>query len=80
MQSKIILNATGRCSNLVKVLTGSQYHEILDVHIIGGGASEMVYGVAAFIGMEMRAEDIKEIVFPHPIISEAIKETICQIK
>lgn len=33
-----------------------------------------------FIGMEMRVEDIKEIVFPHPTISETIKETICQIK
>ena len=64
----------------VKVLTGSQYHEILGVHIIGGAASEMIYGIAAFIEMEMRVEDIKEIVFPHPTVSEAIKETICQIK
>ncbi|MBA7566542.1 Dihydrolipoyl dehydrogenase [subsurface metagenome] len=64
----------------VKVLTGSQYHEILGVHIIGGAASEMIYGAATFIEMEMRVEDIKEIVFPHPTVSEAIKETICQIK
>lgn len=64
----------------VKVLTGSQYHEILGVHIIGGVASEMIYGIAAFIEMEMRVEDIKEIVFPHPTVSEAIKEVICQIK
>ena len=64
----------------VKVLTGSQYHEILGVHIIGGVASEMIYGIAAFIEMEMSVEDIKEIVFPHPTVSEAIKEVICQIK
>ncbi len=64
----------------VKVLTGSQYNEILGVHVIGGAASEMIYGAAAFIEMEMRVEDIKEIVFPHPTVSEAIKETIYQIK
>ncbi len=64
----------------VKVLAGRKYHEILGVHIIGGVAGEMIYGVATFIEMEMRVEDIKEIVFPHPTVSEAIKEAICQIK
>jgi len=64
----------------VKVLTGREFHEILGVHIIGGAASEMIFGIAALIEMEMRVEDIKEIVFPHPTISEAVKEVICQIK
>jgi len=64
----------------VKVLTGTQYHEILGVHIIGGAAGEMIYGAATLIEMEMRVEDIREIVFPHPTVSEAIKEAICQIK
>ncbi|GAG57182.1 unnamed protein product, partial [marine sediment metagenome] len=70
----------GKKVGYVKVLTGSQYNEILGVHIIGGVASEMIYGISAFIEMEMRVEDIKEIVFPHPTVSEAIKEAICQIK
>jgi len=64
----------------IKVLVGSEYHEILGIHIIGGSAGEMIYGVATFIEMEMRVEDIKEIIFPHPTVSEAIKEAICQIK
>ncbi|GAG73844.1 unnamed protein product, partial [marine sediment metagenome] len=83
----LALNISGRFvaenekkQGYVKVLTGSQYHEILGVHIIGGAASEMIYGTTAFIEMEMRVEDIKEIVFPHPTVSEAIKEAICQIK
>lgn len=83
----LALNISGRFvaenekkQGYVKVLTGSQYHEILGVHIIGGAASEMIYGITAFIEMEMRVEDIKEIVFPHPTVSEAIKEAICQIK
>jgi len=81
------LNVSGRFvaenekkQGYVKVLTGTRYHEILGVHIIGGAAGEMIYGAATFIEMEMRVEDIKEIVFPHPTVSEAIKEAICQIK
>jgi len=81
------LNVSGRFiaenekkQGYVKVLTGTRYHEILGVHIIGGAAGEMIYGAATFIEMEMRVQDIKEIVFPHPTVSEAIKETICQIK
>ncbi len=70
----------GKKVGYVKVLTGSQYNEILGIHIIGEAASEMIYGMAAFIEMEMRVDDIREIVFPHPTVSEAIKEAICQIK
>jgi dihydrolipoamide dehydrogenase len=64
----------------VKVLAGSEHHEILGIHMIGGAASEMIYGAVTFIEMEMRVEDIKEIIFPHPTVSEAIKEAICKIK
>ena len=64
----------------VKVLTGDRYNEILGIHIIGNSASEMIYGAATFIEMEMTIDDVMEIVFPHPTVSEAIKEAICQIK
>lgn len=86
-KSIVPLNISGRFiaenekkQGYVKVLIGSKYHEILGVHVIGGAAGEMIYGAATFLEMEMRLEDIKEIVFPHPTVSEAIKEAICQIK
>jgi len=36
----------------------------------------MIYGAAMMVEMEMRVEDLAEIVFPHPTVSEALKETI----
>jgi len=63
-------------SGTVKVLTGEEYGEILGVHMIGGVCSEMIYGAAMMVEMEMRVEDLAEIVFPHPTVSEALKETI----
>jgi dihydrolipoamide dehydrogenase len=70
----------GKKTGYIKVLTGDKYNEILGIHIIGDAAGEMIYGAATFIEMEMRVDDIREIVFPHPTVSEAIKEAICQIK
>jgi dihydrolipoamide dehydrogenase len=46
------------------------------VHLIGSYASEMIYGAAMMIETEMRPEDIKEIVFPHPTVSEIIREAL----
>lgn len=63
-------------SGTCKVLLGKKYNEILGVHIIGGCCSEMIWGAVTFIENEMCVSDITKIIFPHPTVSEAIKETI----
>jgi dihydrolipoamide dehydrogenase len=63
-------------SGTCKVLLGKKYNEVLGVHIIGGNCSEMIWGAVTFIENEMRVNDITKIIFPHPTVSEAIKETI----
>ncbi len=63
-------------SGTCKVLLGNRYNEILGVHIIGGPCSEMIWGAAACIESEMRTDEMEQIIFPHPTIGEAIKETI----
>ena len=62
-------------SGTCKVLLGNRYNEILGVHIIGGPCSEMIWGAAACIESEMRTDEMEQIIFPHPTIGEAIKET-----
>ncbi len=61
-------------NGLIKVITGEKYGEILGVHIIGNPSSELIYGAAMAIEMQMRFKDIREIVFPHPTVSEIFKE------
>jgi len=58
----------------IKVIAGEKYGEILGVHIIGNPSSELIYGAAMAIEMQMRIKDIREIVFPHPTVSEIFKE------
>ena len=61
-----------------KVIAGKKYGEILGVHMVGGACSEMIWGACTLIEMQMRVKDVQEIIFPHPTVSEIIKETIFQ--
>lgn len=63
-------------NGLIKIIAGEKYGEILGVHIIGNPASEMIFGAAMAIEMQMRVQDLKEIVFPHPTVSEIFKEAL----
>jgi dihydrolipoamide dehydrogenase len=60
----------------IKIITAAEDSRILGVHIIGPYASEMIWGAAALIENEMRVSDVKEMVFPHPTVSEVIREAI----
>jgi dihydrolipoamide dehydrogenase len=59
-----------------KVLVGEKYEEILGVHMIGNPSSEMIYGAAMAIEMQLRLKEMQEIVFPHPTVSEIFRETV----
>jgi dihydrolipoamide dehydrogenase len=59
-----------------KVIVGKKYKEILGIHMVGGACSEMIWGACALIEAQLRVQDVEEIVFPHPTVSEIIRETI----
>ncbi|MGQ7869637.1 dihydrolipoyl dehydrogenase [Sunxiuqinia sp. sy24] len=61
-----------------KVIVGKKYKEILGIHLVGGACSEMIWGACALIEAQLRVQEVEEIVFPHPTVSEIIKETIFQ--
>jgi len=44
--------------------------------MIGGGCGEFIAAAAAMVEMELRVAEIDQIIFPHPTVSEALKETI----
>ncbi len=61
---------------LCKIIINKKYNSVAGVHMIGNPSSEIIYGAAMMIENEMRVDDVKEIVFPHPTVSEIIRETI----
>jgi dihydrolipoyl dehydrogenase len=66
-------------TGVVKVLTGALFGEVLGVHAIGDGSSEFIVAAAAMVETEMSASAAGEIVFPHPTVSEALREAILAV-
>ncbi|MCL1993230.1 MAG: dihydrolipoyl dehydrogenase [Spirochaetes bacterium] len=64
----------------VKVVAGAKDGRILGVHAVGAYASEFIWGAAALIEQEMRVKDVKELIFPHPTVSELIREAVWAIE
>ena len=59
-----------------KVLIGEEHGEILGVHMLGNPSSEMIYGAVMAIESEMTIDEMQEVVFPHPTVSEILKENV----
>ena len=49
---------------------------LIGAHLIGSYASEIIYGAAMMIESRWPVSDLKEIVFPHPTVSEIIREAL----
>ena len=69
----------GNEKGLCKVVVDSDTELLLGVFILGGVSSEIIHSAAIMIESELRVQDIKEIIFPHPTISEAIKDTLWEL-
>lgn len=61
-----------------KLLIENEYNRLIGVHLIGSYVSEIIYGAGMMIDRELRVEDIKEVIFPHPTVSEIIREGVFQ--
>lgn len=69
-----------RGEGFVKVLVEKDSRRLVGVHLIGSYASEIIYGAALMVETEMRVEDVRELVFPHPTVSEVIREAMFEFK
>jgi dihydrolipoamide dehydrogenase len=58
----------------VKVLADEETEQILGVHIISQGASDLIAEAAVAMEFKASAEDIGRICHPHPSMSEALRE------
>ena len=63
-------------AGLCKVVVGEKHGQMLGIHMIGNPSSEMIYGACMAIEAEMTVRELQEVVFPHPTVSEIIKETV----
>jgi dihydrolipoamide dehydrogenase len=64
----------------IKALIHRERRNVIGVHMLGPYSSEMIWGAAAMIEMEARVQDMREIIFPHPTVSELIREIMWTFK
>jgi len=69
-------NLTGLC----KILVDKKRRNIIGVHLIGTYTGEMIWGAAEMIELQMRVTDARQIIFPHPTVSEIIREVLWEFK
>ncbi len=61
---------------LCKVLIDKKRRNILGVHMLGAYAGEIIWGAAEMIELQLRVTDARQIIFPHPTVSEIIREVL----
>jgi len=67
-----------RGEGLCKVIADRASHAVLGVHMLGNPCSEIIQGACIAIEQGMTVEQLREVVFPHPTVSEILKETVFQ--
>ena len=63
---------------IIKAVADVKSGQVLGVHMLGGHCSEMIFGAAAMIEQNLTVEDVSKFVFPHPTVSEIIKDVLAQ--
>lgn len=66
-------------NGLCKVIADKGSNTVVGVHMLGNPSSEMLYGACMAIEQRMTLDQIKRVVFPHPTVSEILKETIFEL-
>ena len=71
--------AVGSTDGFIKILVDDSNH-ILGAHIIGSNATEMISEISVIKSNNLTIDNVLSSVHPHPTFSEAIFETLLQLK
>ncbi len=64
----------------VKLIADRRTRAVLGVHMLGTYAPETIWGAATVLETELTVDDLRQVVFPHPTVSEGIREAAWAIK
>lgn len=76
MYSGRFVAETQGMNGICKILMNKETGELAGVHMVGPYVSEMIWGIAGMMNQKVTVEEMKRIIFPHPTVSEIIKETL----
>ena len=68
--------ALGEDQGLVKVIFDKKTGQLLGAHMVGAEVTELIQGYVVAMNLETTEEELMHTVFPHPTISETMKEAV----
>jgi dihydrolipoyl dehydrogenase len=68
--------ALGEDQGLVKVIFDKKTGQLLGAHMVGAEVTELIQGYAVAMNLETTEEELMHTVFPHPTLSEMMKEAV----
>jgi dihydrolipoamide dehydrogenase len=68
--------ALGEDNGLIKTIFDAKTGKLLGAHMIGAEVTELIQGYVVAMGMETTEEELMHTIFPHPTLSEMMKESV----
>ncbi|MEK1864915.1 MAG: FAD-dependent oxidoreductase, partial [Rhizobium leguminosarum] len=68
--------ALGEDQGMVKVIFDKKTGELLGAHMVGAEVTELIQGFVVAMNLETTEEELMHTIFPHPTVSETMKEAV----
>jgi dihydrolipoamide dehydrogenase len=66
--------ATGHSEGFVKLVAGARHGEVLGVHMIGHGVTDLIAEAGLARSLEATTHELRDTVHAHPTLAEALRE------
>ena len=68
--------ALGEDQGLIKVIFDAKTGQLLGAHMVGAEVTELIQGYVVAMNLETTEEELMHTIFPHPTLSETMKEAV----
>jgi dihydrolipoamide dehydrogenase len=68
--------ALGEDQGMVKVIFDKKTGQLLGAHLVGAEVTELIQGFVIAMNLETTEEELMHTIFPHPTLSETMKEAV----
>lgn len=68
--------ALGEDQGMIKTIFDKKTGQLLGAHMVGAEVTELIQGFVVAMGLETTEEELMHTIFPHPTLSEMMKESV----
>lgn len=74
MSGRFVAEEGVQAPGAAKIVVDATTKQVLGIHVVAPYASEMIWGATSVLETELDVTDLRQIVIPHPTVSELIRE------